>query len=64
MVINLRIDTAETRELGIEYHVCELQLTLRDFAELIVRLFHYKTQWQEMALNANDTILLPFLVTF
>jgi len=42
---NLRIATAETRELGIDLHVCELQLLLRGFYELKVRYsaFLYKT---------------------
>lgn len=30
LVVNLRIDVDMTRKLGIETHVCELQLTLRD----------------------------------
>ena len=37
VVINLRIDTEETRRLGVDAHVCELQLILRPFAELLVR---------------------------
>ena len=27
----------ETRQLGVDAHVCELQLILRPFAELLVR---------------------------
>lgn len=32
--VNLRIDNESTRRLGIELHVCELQLVLRSFYEL------------------------------
>ncbi len=28
VILNLRIDTAEARSLGVETHVCELQLLL------------------------------------
>ena len=38
VVLSLRIDSEETRRLGVDAHVCELQLTLRRFAELLVRL--------------------------
>ncbi len=34
--MNLRILTSDTVQLGVEAHVCELQLTLRVFAELMV----------------------------
>ena len=37
VAINLRIDSAETRAMGLEGHVCEVQLILRAFAELKVR---------------------------
>ena len=37
MALNLRLDTAETRRLGLEAHVCEVQLVLVDFARLKVR---------------------------
>ena len=33
VVMNLVFDTTETQRLGIEGHVCELQLTTRGFAE-------------------------------
>ena len=36
VVLNLRIETSETARLGLEQHICELQLNLRDFAELLV----------------------------
>ena len=36
VAINLRIDNAETRALGVEGHVCEVQLILCAFAELKV----------------------------
>ena len=35
IVVNLRIDTPLTRMLGIELHVCELQLMLRDVYEAV-----------------------------
>jgi hypothetical protein len=31
LALNLRINTAETREMGVETHVCEVQLLLRCF---------------------------------
>eukprot|EP00286_Rhodomonas_abbreviata_P019771 CAMPEP_0181310446 /NCGR_PEP_ID=MMETSP1101-20121128/12590_1 /TAXON_ID=46948 /ORGANISM="Rhodomonas abbreviata, Strain Caron Lab Isolate" /LENGTH=158 /DNA_ID=CAMNT_0023417075 /DNA_START=171 /DNA_END=644 /DNA_ORIENTATION=- len=34
VVMNLRLTTDLTRRLGIEEHVCELQLILRSYAEL------------------------------
>jgi hypothetical protein len=34
--VNLRVVTAETRRLGVETHVCEVQLILRPIAELKV----------------------------
>jgi hypothetical protein len=37
-VINLRIDTPETRALGAELHVCELQLLLQPIAALLVQI--------------------------
>jgi hypothetical protein len=37
VAVNLCLDTEETRRLGAEGHVCELQLMLRPFAELKVR---------------------------
>ncbi len=33
MVLNLVFDTTETRRMGIEGHVCKLQLTTRGFAD-------------------------------
>ncbi len=36
VALNLRVVTAETRQLGSETHVCEVQLLLRAFAELKV----------------------------
>ncbi len=36
--MNLRIVMPETKELGVNTHVCELQLLLRQFAELKVSL--------------------------
>ena len=38
VVINLRLDTAETQALGAELHVCELQLLLQPLAALLVHL--------------------------
>ncbi len=37
--LNLRLLSAQTRELGVEAHVCEVQLLLRPFAQLKVCLF-------------------------
>jgi hypothetical protein len=37
LALNLRVITAEARRLGIEAHVAEVQLLLREFAELKVR---------------------------
>ncbi len=34
--MNLRVKTMETELLGLDEHVCELLLTLRIFAELMV----------------------------
>ena len=39
IAVNLRIDSQETRRLGVETHVCELQLILRSFADIKVFLF-------------------------
>ena len=36
MSLNLRIVTERTAALGIDGHICELQLILRSFAELKV----------------------------
>ena len=36
MVVNLRIRSEYTRRLGIEMHICELQLILMPFATLKV----------------------------
>jgi hypothetical protein len=38
VVINLRIDSEETRALGVEGLVCEVQLTLRAFVDILVAL--------------------------
>ena len=37
LALNIRIISAEIRGLGVENHVCEVQLILRAFAELKVR---------------------------
>ena len=34
--MNIRVKTMETELLGLDEHVCELLLTLRAFAELMV----------------------------
>jgi len=39
-LINLRIETNETCGLGLEGHVCELQLILKDFALVKTKLGH------------------------
>ncbi len=36
VVVNLRITNDWTRRLGIDLHVCELQLTLSTFAAAVV----------------------------
>ena len=33
VILNLCLDTSETRRLGIDGHICELQLTLEAFAK-------------------------------
>ena len=40
MSLNLRIVTERTVTLGIDRHICELQLILRSFAELKVSHCH------------------------
>ncbi len=37
VALNLRIDTVETRAMGVETHVCEVQLLLRCFDTIKVR---------------------------
>ncbi len=41
VIVNVRIDSDETRRAGVDMHVCEVQLTLRAFAELMV-IYTYK----------------------
>ena len=36
LVLNLRIKSNRTKMLGLDMHVCELQLTLQSFANLAV----------------------------
>ena len=36
VALNVRIDSDETRGMGVEGHVCELQLLLLPFAEIKV----------------------------
>ena len=36
VVLNLKIDTEETRMMGVENHVCELQMVLKSFAYMPV----------------------------
>ena len=36
IVINLRFNTNMTRRLGLDNHICELQLILKDFCLLLV----------------------------
>ena len=38
VIVNLRIETDEARRLGLENHVCEVQLLMRPFAPLPVRV--------------------------
>ena len=35
IVVSLVFDSEHTRELGIDGHVCELQLVTRDFADIV-----------------------------
>ena len=35
--LNLRLDSDKTRQLGVDGHVCEVQLLLLQFAEIRVR---------------------------
>jgi hypothetical protein len=44
VALNLVLSTREARELGVENHVCELQLVLRPFADLKVRERHLRSQ--------------------
>ena len=37
VAMNMRVVSPATLELGIETHICELQLLLRPFAEVKVR---------------------------
>ncbi len=37
VVVNLMLDTEETREAGLDTHICELQLVLQPLAQLLVR---------------------------
>ena len=42
-MLNLRIDTEETRMLGVENHVCEVQLVLKSFAYMEVRSVNHSS---------------------
>lgn len=37
VVVNLRIRNADALRLGVESHICELQLTLESFNKLMVQ---------------------------
>jgi hypothetical protein len=37
VLLNLRLNLPATRQLGLEWHVCELQLILIDFERIKVR---------------------------
>ena len=37
VLLNMRLGCEAARRLGVDWHVCELQLTLVDFAEAVVR---------------------------
>ena len=41
VALNLRLRTAAAIELGVDAHVCEVQLLLRQFAEIKVLRFSY-----------------------
>jgi hypothetical protein len=36
LVLNLRIRSDDSERLGVDRHICELQLTLKSFAKLMV----------------------------
>ncbi len=42
VMVNLSLATAETERLGVDLHVCELQLLLRDFAVLKSESGHHR----------------------
>ena len=49
--LNLRIVTTETQQLGINMHVCEVQLLLIDFARIkVIALYPHSRVWVEASL--------------
>ena len=56
IVLNLRIETAETERLGVETHICELQLSFCCFAQLITSESHSR-----YLILRNIRRLLPLL---
>jgi hypothetical protein len=68
--INLMIDNNQTRKLAIHTHVCELQFTLKGFAETISRSSHsdyirarntcsvFQFRWSPLHNTVNDTYKL------
>ena len=54
VAVNLRIKSPEAVRLGLDGHVCELQLLLRAFAELKVKIFLY--------ISWSTPISYPFLL--
>lgn len=44
MILNIRFDSLEARHLGIEGHVCEVQLTSKGFVNLLVRYANLITE--------------------
>ncbi len=39
MLVNLRMESAETKALGVNHHICEVQLILRSQEVLIDQVF-------------------------
>jgi hypothetical protein len=60
VIVNVRIDSEETRRAGVDMHVCEIQLTLRGFAEL--KVMHSRTELVGWVHNQNDRIQSEFCV--
>ena len=54
MGLNLRIRTAAARNLGVDMHVCEVQLLLRNFAELKVST----TELEQYSIRKNEYFVL------
>ena len=51
IVVNIRVDNPQTRDLGVETHVCEVQLLLKSFAILKVRFVNLKGSCPPIGMN-------------